>query len=94
MKTINNKTIEKEIPMIITNKSLEHHKMDTGRGHKVETGRVNINLNCEKNGRELIRAGYIIYKVIKAQGDRLGLGKVPCKVRFSMRIKIGGKNYI
>lgn len=43
--------------------------MDTGRGHKVETGRVNINLNNERHGRESIRAGYIIYKVIKAQGD-------------------------
>ena len=43
--------------------------MDTRRGHKVETGRVNINLNCERHGRESIRAGYIIYKVIKTKGN-------------------------
>ena len=92
MKTIDNRTVRKEITIIITNKSLEYHKMDPGRGHKVETGRVNINLNCERNGRELIRAGYILYKVIKTQGDRLSLGKVPCRVGFSIKVKIGGKS--
>ena len=42
--------------------------MDTERGHKDETGRVNINPNYKKNGKELIRVGYIVYQVIEAQG--------------------------